>query len=240
MLVVKFRHVLSVAMIAGIGLAGTRASLADWSGKGEAGIVFASGNTDTENANVRLELANTLDRRKHSAGIAAVYAATDDLTTGQRWEIYAQSDHNFDDRDFWFGATRYEDDRFSGFDYQASVSTGYGYRFIDTEETQFSGQLGLGYRRLEEDLTGATDSDTILRGDLNLDHALTDTARVLDKLTVEAGSDNTLLQNELSLEVRINKLFALSVGVAVRHNTDPPAGSERTDTLSTVNLVYSF
>lgn len=213
---------------------------AEWNGKGELGVVVARGNADSDAANAKLEVSRELDLWKHAAGLAALRTANDGVKTAERYEARWQSDRKLSERSFLFGSLRYEDDRFSGFDYQASASTGYGYRFIDTEETQFSGQLGLGYRRLEEDLTGATDSDTILRGDLNLDHALTDTARVLDKLTVEAGSDNTLLQNELSLEVRINKLFALSVGVAVRHNTDPPAGSERTDTLSTVNLVYSF
>lgn len=213
---------------------------AEWNGKGELGVVVARGNADSDAANAKLEVSRELDLWKHAAALAALRTANDGVKTAERYEARWQSDRKLSERSFLFGSLRYEDDRFSGFDYQASVSTGYGYRFIDTEETKFSGQAGVGYRRLEEELTGATDSDTILRGDLNLDHALTDTARVLDKLTVEAGSDNTLLQNELSLEVKINKLFALSVGVAVRHNTDPPAGSERTDTLSTVNLVYSF
>jgi putative salt-induced outer membrane protein YdiY len=32
--------------------------------------------------------------------------------------------------------------------------------------------------------------------------------------------------------------LALALGYAVRHNTDPPAGFEKTDTLTTVNVVY--
>jgi putative salt-induced outer membrane protein YdiY len=32
--------------------------------------------------------------------------------------------------------------------------------------------------------------------------------------------------------------MALAVAYAVRHNTDPPEGFEKTDTLATVNLVY--
>jgi putative salt-induced outer membrane protein YdiY len=34
--------------------------------------------------------------------------------------------------------------------------------------------------------------------------------------------------------------FALSFGVGVRVNSDPPAGSKKTDTLTTLNLVYAF
>jgi putative salt-induced outer membrane protein YdiY len=34
--------------------------------------------------------------------------------------------------------------------------------------------------------------------------------------------------------------LALSVAYAVRHNTDPPKGLEKTDQLTTVNLVYAI
>ncbi len=38
--------------------------------------------------------------------------------------------------------------------------------------------------------------------------------------------------------MKVSDRIALSLGYAVRHNTDPPAGFKKTDTLSTVNLVY--
>ena len=34
--------------------------------------------------------------------------------------------------------------------------------------------------------------------------------------------------------------LALAVGYSVRHNTDPPVGFEKTDTLTTINLVYEL
>lgn len=40
----------------------------------------------------------------------------------------------------------------------------------------------------------------------------------------------------------MNEAFALKAGVQVRHDTDvdEDAGVKKTDTLSTVNLVYTF
>jgi putative salt-induced outer membrane protein len=52
------------------------------------------------------------------------------------------------------------------------------------------------------------------------------------------SSDNNFLQNELGVAVKVSDRLALSLGYALRHNTDPPAGFRKTDTLSTVNLVY--
>lgn len=224
---------------------------ADWTGKGEAGLVIASGNTETETANVKLNMAHERDQWKNAFGIAGLYASDDTGTTAQRWEAIGQSDYNFSPKTFWFGALRYEDDRFSGFEYQATVSTGLGRKFIDTDRTKFVGTAGVGYKFFEtrdafdEDTgvlieEGAREDDIVFRGTLDFDHQLTDNTSVIDKFIVEAGADNTFYQNDLSLQVKMTDVLALAVGYSVRHNTDPPAGFEKTDTLTTVNLVYEI
>jgi putative salt-induced outer membrane protein len=40
--------------------------------------------------------------------------------------------------------------------------------------------------------------------------------------------------------VKMSDKLALAVGYAVRHNTDPPPAFKKTDTLTTVNLVYQI
>ena len=227
------------------------AAHADWSGKGEAGLVIATGNTETETANAKLQLANEVGKWKHQFGGSALYASSDDEgTTAQRWEAFDQSDYNFSPRTFWFGAARYEDDEFSGFEYQAILSTGLGRKFIDTAATKFVGTAGVGYKVLEtrdafDDAgvlieEGDTASEVVFRGTLDYDHELTPTTSLLDKLVMEAGSDNTFLQNDLALQVKMTDVLALAVGYSVRHNTDPPVGFEKTDTLTTINLVYEL
>jgi putative salt-induced outer membrane protein len=51
---------------------------------------------------------------------------------------------------------------------------------------------------------------------------LTTTTSILEKFLVEAGSQNTFLQNDLALQVKINTRLALAVGYSVRDNTNPP------------------
>ena len=59
---------------------------AEWSGKGEAGLVIASGNTDTRTANAKLALATEIDKWKHQFGGAALYASSEpDGSTALRW-----------------------------------------------------------------------------------------------------------------------------------------------------------
>jgi len=224
---------------------------ADWSGKGEAGLVIATGNTETKTANAKLLFASEVDKWKHQFGGAALYATSDpDGTTANRWELFEESDYNFSPRTFWFGAARYEDDEFSGFEYQAILSTGIGRKFIDTDITKFVGTAGVGYKRFEtrdafDDAgvliePGASESEAVFRGTLDYDHKLTATSSLIDKFVVEAGSNNTFLQNDIALQVKMTNVLALAVGYSVRHNTDPPVGFEKTDTLTTINLVYEI
>jgi putative salt-induced outer membrane protein len=78
----------------------------------------------------------------------------------------------------------------------------------------------------------------ILRGDMGLEHQLTDTTKIVDRFLIESGSDNTYVQNDLGLEVTISGSLGLRVGYQVRHNTDVRPAVEKTDTLTTVGLIY--
>lgn len=233
-------HTLRMTVLAVIGLAAAATAQADWKGKGELGVVLARGNSETDTVNAKVEAARESDLWKHGFGLAALRATSDGDRTAERYGGFWQTDYKFSPRTYAFGGLRYEDDRFSGFDYQASATAGIGHKFIDTDRTKLSGQAGVGYRRLKNAVTGQTDGDVIFGGEAKYEHALTETTKIIDKLVVEAGSDNTFVANDLSLEVKINAAFALSAAVGVRYNSDPPLGRKSTDTLTTVNLVYSY
>jgi putative salt-induced outer membrane protein len=237
----------AVALILG---ASSMAANAQWTGKAEAGYVAARGNSDTESANVKAMIAREFDRWKHTLELAGVYAADEVEATSQRWNVRGQSDYKIGDRGFWFGSGRYEEDRFSGFEYQTTYGTGLGWRFFDGPTTKLSGQVGAGYRisRTRESLAddgvtlipSAREEELIGQLGVDFEHALTETTKVLNKLLVESGSDNTFVQNDLSLQVQIIGALSLAVGYSVRYNSDPPAEFTSTDTLTTLNLVYEL
>jgi len=232
-------------------LAAAVPAYADWTGKGEAGLVIASGNTDTETANAKLALANEIGKWRHAFGGAALYQSDEGGKTANRWELFGQSDWNFTVKNFLFTSARYEEDEFSGFEYQTTAALGAGRKFIDTDVTRFVGTVGAGYKFFEtrdsfdEDTglliqEGDSDSEVVFRGTLDFDHKFTPSTSLINKFIVESGADNTFFQNELALQVKMTDVLALAVGYSVRHNTDPPAEFEETDTLTTINLVYEI
>lgn len=225
----------------------------DWLGKAEAGYVMARGNTDTDSANAKIDVAYEVELWKHSLYAAALYGMNNEIKSAERWETRLQSDYKLTERVFVFGALRYEQDHFSGFDYQGSATVGVGYKFIDTEATKLTGTLGGGYRRLRPEqlikddsgqviqrIPGEESSEFVGNAGAKFEHQLTASTKILDTLLVESGSTNTFAQNDLSLEVSMTDTLALALGYSVRHNTDPPPGLEKTDRLTTVNLVYNL
>ncbi len=241
-----------LSITAALGLASApQLARADWTGKGEVGYVMARGNSDTDTGNAKLDIAKEIGVWKHSLALSGLYGKNNDITTAQRWDIRWQSDYKLSERMFAFGAARYEDDNFSGFDYQATLSAGLGYHFINTEATKLTGTLGAGYRVLRPEqlikdaagnvvqrIKGERSENVVANAGIDFEQKLTATTTLTDKLLVEAGSDNTYVNNDLALRVSMTGKLALSVGYSVRHNTDPPPGIEKTDQLTTLNLVY--
>lgn len=71
-------------------------------------------------------------------------------------------------------------------------------------------------------------------------YAFNANTKVTDVVYVESGSNNTQLKNDLGLQVNMTKALAITVGYEVRHNSSPPAGLVKTDSLQTFNLAYAF
>jgi len=216
------------------------AAHADWVGKGEAGVVLASGNTQSRTLNGKLGLADTWDAWKEIIDLSALKASTAGTVTADRFLAASQTNYALNDRAYWFGGLEYQHDKFSGFLFQESASTGLGYKFYDTTKTKLSGQVGVGVRRLKNDVTGADSSGAVWTAGMNYENALSATTKVVDKLAIEGGSANTQIHNFLGLEVKMSEALALAIGYDVMHNSKPPAPRKGTDDLVTANIVFSF
>lgn len=212
-----------------------------WTGKGEFGYVQTSGNTDTSALNMALEFTYEKDQWRHRLGATALRSEQDDMLDAERYTLGAQSDYKLSVRSYVFGAFRYGADKFAPYDPVSTLTAGYGYTIIDSGPHYLLGEIGAGYRTQEDALTGESENDAIARGRLDYRWAVSETTEFANLFLVEAGSDNTFMQNDTSLSVAINARFAVKTAFQVRHNTDlPPGAVDDTDTQFTTNLVYKF
>lgn len=223
---------------------------ADWTGKGSAGLVLVRGNTNTNTANAALSLIDDVQSWKHAFDLGGVYASNTAGATAQRWNAQEQTDYKFSSNAFWFGKFRYDQDRFSSYFFQGTISTGVGHRFYDSDSTKLSTQIGAGYRTYKTRATLAGDGVTalppnrdhemIFSAALDYSHSLTETTKLLNKLTVESGATNTFTQDDLAVQLKVNNSIAVAIGYAVRNNSRPAVGYKHMDTLTTINLVYEI
>ena len=211
-----------------------------WSGKGELGLVKTTGNSETESFLLGLEFVRETDRWRHRAAASALSASDSGNTSAERYGFEWQSDYKLDDKSWILGAFRYESDEFSAFENQQTLTIGYGRKLIDNSVNQLSGEIGVGYRDAEDALTGESNSEAIFRGLLDYKRQVTDNTQFSNRLLVESGSDNTFTQNLAGLSVAMNDNFALKFGFEYRNNSDVPPGVDKTDTITSANLVYNF
>ncbi|MFT3790264.1 MAG: DUF481 domain-containing protein [Rudaea sp.] len=190
-----------------------------------------------------------------ASGNPVVQNTTQYNLTANRYDAGASAGYKFDDRSYIVGALRYEHDAFSPYQYQYTASIGYGYQVLKNASDELSLEIGPGYKvqqpkgaydySVDPPVYFKADSDSyvVARGLVNYKHNFNETTSLVDTLLVEAGSENTFIQNDLGLQVKMSDRLALKAGYQVRHNTDIPPGSaytKKTDQLLTTNLVYGF
>jgi len=214
-----------------------------WSGTGEFGFVSTTGNTETVALNAKLNFILQRERWRHRFAGTALNTSEDGIKDNERYTMEVQSDRILSAKSWLFGAFRWDADKFGSYDPQLSLTTGYGRQLMKSEKHELRGEIGAGYKKLEETVSGDSSTDLIARFLLDDSWQVFKTTLWTNRLLVEAGSSNTFAQFNTGLAVSMTDVFAVKLGFEVRHNTDVPKGiadSENTDTITSVNLVYNF
>ncbi len=225
-----------------------------WIGKGQFGFLESKGNSDAESINGNVDVTRFDGAWKNEIYLGALYGKSSGIVSAERFEAREQTNYEVSKAVFVFGALRYEHDLFDGFQYQASVTGGAGYKIIDTPDTTLNAQLGAGYRRLRPETIDKDPSsgevisrtpldasgEAIGTAEVDFSHKFTPSTILTNKFYTEYGSMNTMLQDQIQLAVKMSSKLALTVGYGVIDNTKPPAPLKKIDTVTTVNLQFSF
>ncbi len=243
-----------LAMLSGVVMSSSALADSEWASRSELGYALSRGNSDSQNGNLKFDIAHLLGQWIYAFGLDALYGSSNGIGTAQRWDTHFQADLKLTEKMFWFGKLQYEDDAYSGFKYQASAATGLGRIFLRSDSDKLSTQLGAGIRRLRpeqlirddrgaviERIPGDSSEDAVATGGLTYEHTFNASTKLLESLNVESGRSNTLAKNNLGLQVKMGSALSLAVAWSYIRNSSPPAGIiSKTDQLTTVNLVYEI
>lgn len=227
------------ALVAPISLMAQEEAKSPWTGKATLGYLATSGNTENTTLNTGFEVGFATGKWQHIANAAAISASENKVTTAEAYDLGWKSERNLSDKDFLFGRLDWRKDSFGAFDTQFSQTVGYGRRLIKTDKHLLNLEAGLGARQ-SETRDGLSDNETIFRGGAYYTWLFSETAEFRQDLTVESGSANTYLVSDTAISAKLVGNLALVASYTIKHNTDVPVLTEKTDTYTALSLEYLF
>ena len=235
----KFQKILMAALIAAT-VSGTALGQDDpYEASIALGYVGTTGNTDTTTFNAELLMTYRTLRWTHNGKFQALGSEDEGDTTAERYYLEEKSDFSLDENQYVFGKGAYNDDRFSGYGYQATATAGYGRYFLRSDVFTLDGFAGLGYR--ESDVIGGdTEGEGIVTVGENIAWAISPNSAFVQSFTSDIGEEITVSRFEIGLQSNIIDRIATKIAFQARNISEVPAGNKKTDTQTSVSLVYSF
>lgn len=221
----------------------------NWAGKGELGGFRSTGNSSNTGITASLNLNREGIDWRHKLTGRVDYQRSNGATTRERFFAAYEPNYTISDRLFIYGLAQYERDRFRGFDARYAISGGVGYQFIDESNLKLSAKAGPAFRVVDF-TTGERESRIAALFGIDFDWDITDRLKVTHDTnavaetggtaTVIIDSSNTSLDLVTGLNAKVSDSLTARFSYSIEYDSNPPAGSVKTDTLSRATLIYGF
>lgn len=211
-----------------------------WSGSVVLGATVRTGNTD--NAGVSGEASVRYDegRWHHRAKAAGDYLRNRTETQEQSFEGAYEVRYDLDRRNFTYGLARYEEDRFSGFDYEFTSSAGLGRHLVKEEGHEWTVTLGPSFRVAQPRDSESPERSPGARFTNLLSWDLSDSAKVENETEALADSEEVRVNNDVALKVRLVEQLSAQLSFGFEYRSEAPENAEHTDTTTRAAIVYDF
>jgi len=175
-------------------------------------------------------------------------------TTDQKWSIASQTNYTLDaaKQNYIYGSVFYEENRFSGFDSQASMSTGWGRRWFENKAASFDADVGPGFKRdvtqvtteeMSKGMTSQTQDTLILQAQAlyirHINEHIEFKQLFVIKHAIEKGQ-NSIYKAESSITSKLIDSLQLKVNFVIDYNSKVDDDKANLNTETSVVLIYSF
>lgn len=170
-------------------------------------------------------------------------------TSDQKWTLESKTNYTLNKTSnyYVYGDLAYEDNRFSGFDNQSSASIGLGRQWLKTQKSSLFTDIGPGYKRDVTQATATQESEThssfIIQAQLLYLRQLNehvDFQQIVSVKYAPQGGENSKYKSETSISTKLIETLQLKFSFLVDHNTEVEPSTKRTDSQTSMTLVYSF
>lgn len=215
-----------------------------WTGTAGAGLSVTSGNSDTTNYNLSLDVKHD-PKTKNVIKFSALYlrGEEDDDLIVNRTSINGRDEYSLTPRFFVFGQLEYLRDTFKLIDYLIAPTGGVGYKVIDTEPTKFAVDVGAGGVWEKNPGIDVRTSGAVTAGE-KLTHQLTSTATIKHGITGLWKTDDfsdSLYTFNVGLGTKITERVQLAIDLIDTYKNRPPtAATEKNDVALVTAITAKF
>lgn len=210
-----------------------------WSGSADLGFDRSSGNTDSTNLNVNIKAQRDWAQWALKTQAKARFSESDDVRDAENYYFMLQGDRKLSQKDYVFANADYTIDNFSGYDYQATQTVGYGRELFKNDAMTLNGEFGLGARQSETN-TGDETTEFVARPHLDFDWQVNELVTFTQDLKATIGSEFTKSESITALQSKMTENLALKASFTAEHTSDVPAGSKELDTYTSIGVQYTF
>lgn len=205
----------------------------------QAGYTAQSGNTHNSNLAANSTMTWFQTNNAYSIWGEAANNSSDDKRSAEKYQAGARARHNMDADNFLFTQGSWLSDRYNGYRSRSTLVAGYGRQIWNGPVHTLRLEAGPGVRH-DEFQGGGNTTKALAYGAASYGYQLTDNAQFIQGLSILANDDTTV-NSETGLNVKINDHFSLKVSYNVTYNQDPPSSAPKhTDTKTAVALVYGM
>ncbi|WP_101757810.1 YdiY family protein [Oceanicoccus sp. KOV_DT_Chl] len=213
-----------------------------WSGDIELGFFEATGNTVEKTSKSGINVSREKQQWRYNLVFDSLNTEKDGERSAEKYFLANRLAYQYNEFDYSFGYISYDDDRFSGFDYQTTISAGYGRRIINNDTMHWDAEIGPGYRisKVDENSTDEDLDETILRLYSVYKWGFTDNAEFNQSINIETGEENTISKSVTSLRIQMIGQLSVKLAYSIKYSEEVPVDTNHADTETTVTISYSF
>ena len=214
--------------------------LRDWKGSVKAGANWANGNTQRQQYNAGLTMDRDWQDWAVKLDVSAKGTRENKVRTEERYRLNTQLDRKLDAQNYVFGGVEYVNDVFSGFNYRTTETLGYGRHLLQRPKLKLNTQVGLGVRESEDSVTEKKTTEVVATPKADLLWKVTDNLDFSQDLYATIGSKKTISHSTTALKSKLIGNLSMQLQLDVEHVSTVPTGTKKTDSTTSLNLVYDF
>jgi len=207
-----------------------------WSGSGEIGIHYTTGNTKDLGVMIGAGLTKDgLEFRHRVNGLIDRQKSNGVLTRNRALANY-ELNYKFNDRLYLYGLGGWERNTFAGFTRRFTESGGAGYSVFKSDRMFLDVTAGPAFQQTRY-VDGRRDDGMTARAGLEAGWDIRDDLKLSERAAILVGTQWT---STTALTYAMTDALAGRVSFDVIHENDPRPGRKATDTATRVSLVYGF